>query len=138
MVRRSAKRSYGRGRAPTEYERVVLAGKPIDERTAHARLFRHIEDAIHRELGGRENLTTAQLALARRAAALSLRAEQDERALVEGEDVDLGSYRATSAELRRVLEALGLSRGDRTTQASVGRQADPYAEAIAAAEEAER
>lgn len=115
----------------------MLAGKPVDERKAHARLFRHLEDSISAELGGRESLSTAQLALCRRAAALSVQAELDERALIEGQPFDLSSYRATSAELRRVLEALGLSRAakDGRTPTSPG---DAYAAALAAAEEAER
>jgi len=110
MVRRTARRRPGPGRPSVPYERVVIAGKPIDERSATARLFRSVEDRLHAELGGRRSLATAQLALCRRAAALATRAELDERALVEGREVDFPDYRATCAELRRVLEALGLGR----------------------------
>ena len=70
MVRRTSRRDYRRGRAPVEYERTILGGRPIDERTATARLFRSLEDALHAELGGRTELSVQQLALCRRAAAL--------------------------------------------------------------------
>ena len=38
----------------------------VDARVGAARLWRHLEDALHRELGGREGLSIAQLSLVRR------------------------------------------------------------------------
>ena len=38
----------------------------VDARVGAARLWRHVEDALHRELGGREGLSIAQLSLVRR------------------------------------------------------------------------
>jgi hypothetical protein len=65
----------------------------------------HISD-----LGGKDQLSVAQLSLSRRAAALEVELERLEAKLSNGEEVDLDRYGRAASHLRRLLETLGLRR----------------------------
>jgi len=65
------------------------------------------------DLGGRSNLSEAQLALIKRAATLEVELEQMEGRLSQGEQVDLDVFGRATGNLRRVWEALGLKREPR-------------------------
>jgi hypothetical protein len=62
------------------------------------------------DLGGRANLSEAQLALIKRAATLEVELEQMEGRLSLGESVDLDVFGRASGNLRRIWESLGLRR----------------------------
>lgn len=60
----------------------------IDGRSAPARRFRDLVRSYSRDLGGVEGLTPAELTLVRQAAALTMRAEELQGAIVRGETID--------------------------------------------------
>jgi hypothetical protein len=67
--------------------------------------------ALHvSDMGGRSNLSEAQLALIKRAATLEVELEQMEGKLSLGESIDLDVFGRATGNLRRVWEALGLKR----------------------------
>jgi hypothetical protein len=109
---------------------LILGGRKLDRRTKEAALFKAIEDSIHQELGGLDRLGVAQLSLARRASMLWLQLDLMERAVLEGRKFEGGDYRATSGELRRCLEALGISKTPGPDAPATG----AYAAALAGAE----
>jgi hypothetical protein len=77
--------------------------------------------ALHvSDLGGRSNLSEAQLALIKRAATLEVECEQMEGRLSLGEQIDLDVFGRATGNLRRVWECLGVSRQARdiTTEES--------------------
>jgi hypothetical protein len=65
------------------------------------------------DLGGRSNLSEAQLALIKRAATLEVELEQMEGQLSLGEQIDLDVFGRATGNLRRVWESLGLKRDAR-------------------------
>jgi hypothetical protein len=89
----------------------------IDERTVWARRFRDVWALHLNDLGGEENASAAEVALARRAAALIVALEQMEAKFATGaEDAKLlNIYQKAASALRRILESLsaGLSRRPR-------------------------
>jgi hypothetical protein len=78
------------GRLPRQRSRVSNGrlSADIDGRSAMARRFRDLIDDLACDLGGAVNLSTAELAVVRQAAALTLRAEQLQSAIVRGESID--------------------------------------------------
>jgi len=62
------------------------------------------------DAGGRDNLSTGQLALIRSAAAIEVQLEQLEGKMSKGETVDILVFTAAVAQLRRLLETLGVER----------------------------
>jgi hypothetical protein len=67
--------------------------------------------ALHvSDLGGRSNLSEAQLALIKRAATLEVELEQMEGRLSLGQSIDLDVFGRATGNLRRVWESLGLKR----------------------------
>lgn len=82
----------------------------LDGRTLSVRLVRHTESAIAHDLGGSDELSEAQRALARRAAVLSAILEDAEARWADGQAFELDRYLAAVNALRRVLATLGLER----------------------------
>lgn len=85
----------------------MLAG--VDGRTHGGRRFKELcADMVH-HLGG--EATAPQEAIIRRAAALSIWCEDQERALASGgDDFDVGAFTTAANTLRRLLSDLGLER----------------------------
>jgi hypothetical protein len=65
------------------------------------------------DLGGRANLSEAQLALIKRASTLEVECEQMEGRLSLGETIDLDVFGRATGNLRRVWDSLGLKREPR-------------------------
>jgi hypothetical protein len=76
----------------------------IDQRTISAMRYRTLLDSYGAELGGR--LTEPEKALVQQIAAMQLRIEQLQAAIVEGRDVDADHIIRLSSEHRRLLTSL--------------------------------
>jgi hypothetical protein len=103
-----SRRKYKRPRsAVTSGRQQFIKGDPNSAwaRRFHDLVVGHIADA-----GGRDRLSEAQLALAKRAAGLECELEQMEGRMSLGEQVDLDRYGRAASHLRRLLETLGLER----------------------------
>jgi hypothetical protein len=68
-------------------------------------ILAHVSD-----LGGRSNLSEAQLALVRRASALEVTLEEMEGRMSEGAAVDIDQFGRAAGSLRRILQTLGITR----------------------------
>lgn len=77
----------------------------IDERSAGARRFRDLVAAFSTDLG--DNLSEADLAMIRTAAALTLKSEQMQAQLAAGENVDSDALIRLAGTTRRSLQAIG-------------------------------
>ena len=86
----------------------LLAG--VDGRSAIARRFRDLVDAIISDMGGEEVISEGQRQLARRAAALSVQCEQIEANMATGGAVDANDYVRLVNALNRILKTIGLKR----------------------------
>jgi hypothetical protein len=78
----------------------------IDGRSSAARRFRDLIAEYAREHGGNSTLSAAELGMVRQAAALTLRAEQLQAAIVRGEPVIADELIRLSSEARRILSSL--------------------------------
>src|SRR4051812_42094627 len=83
--------------------RWVLDG--VDMRSPAGRRFRDLCDAFEKEAGC--NLTEVEKGLVRQAAALTLRSEQMQTLLVNGEPVDGDQLIRLTGTAKRILEAIG-------------------------------
>lgn len=79
----------------------------VDGRNAAARRFRDIYGELLSGLGGQDGTNEAQRQLVRRAAALSVQAEQLDARLANGEPVDTNAYVTLANALIRVFDKLG-------------------------------
>src|SRR3974377_2078342 len=84
-----------------------VAGNP---NSAWARRFHDLVVGHVGDMGGRDMISEAQLALCKRAAGLETELEQMEGKISQGLPVDLDSYGRAASHLRRLLESLGLER----------------------------
>ena len=96
-----------------------LHAKGIDGRTRDARRFRDLVASFSENLGGEADLSEADKALVRNAAALAVKAERMQAAIVKGEDVDLEGLTRLSNCVSRVLSQLGVKRERRDTTPSL-------------------
>jgi len=80
----------------------------VDGRGIEARRFRDVYSALIEALGGREELSEAQLMLCRKTSGLEVMTERLESKIAAGEEVDHGSYTRAVGTLARLLERLGL------------------------------
>jgi hypothetical protein len=78
----------------------------VDGRSAYARRFRDLVVAFEAEVGGTGTLTELERGLVRQAAALSLKTEQMQEAIVRGETVNSDTLIRLSGEARRLLSSL--------------------------------
>jgi hypothetical protein len=102
--------------AITSGRKLLIDGDP---NSAWARRYpdlvrRHVSD-----LGGRTELSEAQLSLIRRAAALACELEQMEARMSQGIEVNLDSFGRAASHLRRLYETLGLKRQQRDVTPSL-------------------
>lgn len=86
----------------------VLAG--VDGRSATARRYRDVMEAIISDLGGKDVISEGQRQLARRAAALSVQCEQIEATMAIGGTLDANDYVRLVNALNRTLTTIGLKR----------------------------
>jgi hypothetical protein len=91
-----------------------------DGRSMTARRFKDLVYDIAGDLGGKDNLSTGEMQLIRRAAMLSAECERQE-ALAVREDVefDCDGYVVKTNALRRVLETIGIKRAPRDVTPSL-------------------
>ncbi len=87
----------------------------VDGRSVDARRYRDLAIAFADEAGGAANLSEAEQALVRQAAALTMQAEKLQGAAVRGEDVDLEQMTRLSNSATRALTRLGVKRPVRDT-----------------------
>ena len=86
-------------------------GRRVDLRTHAGRRFVTLIDAMVGDLGGPENMSTAEMQLVRRASALAVDLEfQEAEALSNNDALDPDVYRTMVETQRHVLQALGLRR----------------------------
>jgi hypothetical protein len=104
---RAAARTKRPRSAVTSGRQQFITGDP---NSAWARRFYDLIQGHVSDLGGRSNMSEAQLALAKRAAGLECELEQMEGRLSLGEEINLDSYGRAASHLRRILESLGLER----------------------------
>jgi hypothetical protein len=81
-----------------------------DPNSAWARRFHDIVVGLVSDAGGRNQLSEAQFAIAKRAAGLMCECEQFEARLSRGEAIDLDRYGRAASHARRLLESIGLER----------------------------
>jgi hypothetical protein len=86
------------------------AHQNVDERSAGARRFRDLIEAYSADLG---ELSEADLAMVRTAAALTIKSEQMQAALAAGEDVDSDALIRLAGTCRRSLAAISAKAADR-------------------------
>jgi hypothetical protein len=84
-----------------------------DGRSPWSRRYYDLIAAHVADMGGRSNLSEAQLALIKRAATLEVELEQMEGKLSLGETIDLDVFGRATGNLRRVWDSLGLKREPR-------------------------
>jgi hypothetical protein len=72
----------------------------------------HVSDA-----GGIEMVSAGKLAIIKRAAAMECEIERLEAMLSRGEDVDLDAFGRAASHLRRLFEAIGIERRQKTVNA---------------------
>jgi hypothetical protein len=90
---------------------VALPDAETDGRKRVARRFRALTEAFTADLGGK--LSHADTALVRQAAAMTVRAEQAQAALLNGQTVDDDQLVRLSNAATRILTALGAQRARR-------------------------
>ena len=94
----------------------------IDGRSAWTRRCRDLIAAHIADLGGIDNVPTAERSIVRRAATLTVELERLEAKFAmagESSPADLDLYQRTAGNLRRLLEAVGLERRARTIEPSL-------------------
>ena len=93
----------------------------IDGRSAWVRRCRDLIAAHTTDLGGVDNCSAAERSIIRRASVLTVELERMERQFALDEQAspdDLDLYQRTAANMRRLLEAVGLQRRARTIEPS--------------------
>ena len=90
---------------------VTRTGRRVDLRTHAGRRFVTLIGAMVADLGGPENVSTAEMQLVRRATALAVDLEfQEAQALHDNDALDPDVFRVMADAQRRILQALGLRR----------------------------
>ena len=95
-------------RSKVTNDSTLLAG--VDGRSAIARRYRDVVDAIISDLGGDDVISEGQRQLARRAAALSVQCEQIEAIMANGGPIDANDYVRLVNALNRTFGSIGLRR----------------------------
>lgn len=91
--------------------RSLLTG--IDQRSAPARRYKDVMDAVASDLGGIDHLSQAQLHLIRSVAGLVVLRESLDAKVLTGEKIDTTEYTRIVNSLRRLLATIGLERTPR-------------------------
>lgn len=105
--------------AVTNGSTLYMATAPVDGRSAEARRFRDVLEAIVSDLGGSALLSEGQRQLARRCAMLSVQCERLEAAAVAGEPFDADLYGTLTDRLGRAFGRLGLKRQAKPVRSSM-------------------
>jgi hypothetical protein len=82
----------------------------IDGRSAMARRFRDIADAILVDQGGLDNCSESRVQLVRRFAAAAVLAERMESRIANGESVDISEHSLLCSTLVRIAQRIGINR----------------------------
>ena len=82
----------------------------VDGRTREARLYGLAVQDITDDLGGQDQLSRAELELARRAVGLSVLAAMAESRLLTGDEINIAELVSVGNAQRRILATLGLKR----------------------------
>lgn len=98
----------------TKPKRASVALPDADGRTRIARRFRALIEAFTADMGGK--LSNADIALVRQAAAMTVRAEQAQAALLNGQTVDDDQLVRLSNAATRILTVLGAQRARRANR----------------------
>jgi len=104
----AARKQLGRS-VITNKKRLHSNAAPIDGRSHGARRFRDLVEAFTSEIGG--DLTESESGLVRQAAALALRCEGLQAAIVRGEAVDDDLLVRISGTAKRLLGAIAVKSG---------------------------
>jgi hypothetical protein len=110
LAERGSSRAKRPRSAVTSGRKLFVAGDPNSawSRRYHDLVVGHVSD-----LGGRENLSEAQLSLIRRASSIECELERLDARLSLGEEVNLDEYGRAASHLRRLFETLGVERRPR-------------------------
>jgi hypothetical protein len=100
-------RSVSNRSAVTNGKRLFVEG---DGRSPWSRRFYDLIALHVSDMGGRSNLSEAQIALIKRASTLEVELEQMEGKLSLGQEIDLDLFARATGNLRRVWDSLGLKR----------------------------
>jgi hypothetical protein len=115
------KRFNARSKRPRS---AVTSGRTMfvngDPNSAWARRFHDLATAHATDLGGADRLSSSQLSLIRRCAAIQCELERMEAKLSRGEEVDLDVFTRTASHLRRIFETLGVKRVARDVTPRLG------------------
>jgi len=88
----------------------LLTRAQLDGRTSAAKAFDKLVSDIEADLGGRDQLSTIQLALIEAFAGAAVTLQHLNTRLALGEEIDLGQYAQTVSAMVRVASRLGLQR----------------------------
>ncbi len=99
-----------RSRASNDPTKFIAA---VDQRSVFGRRFRDLVTDFIEDLGGQDAVSTAEIQLIRRAAAISSLCEGLEVDMANGVAVDLERYNALVNSLNRCLGSIGLRRRPR-------------------------
>ncbi len=91
----------------------------VDGRSVWSRRYSALVAGLISDAGGEAELSTLQIGLIKRAAALSMECERLEAKLCAGEAVDVDQLARTAGHLRRLSETLGLQRKPRDVTLTV-------------------
>jgi hypothetical protein len=91
----------------------------VDGRTATARRYRDLTISLADDLGGASNLTEAQRALVRQAAAVIIQSERLQGEVLRGEGVDCEQLTRLANAATRILARLGLKKSASQTDTRV-------------------
>ena len=86
----------------------VLAG--VDQRTAIARRYRDIVEAVSLDQGGANHLSETRRQLIRRLAGSAVMAEAMEAKLANGQEIDINQYALLTSTIVRVAQRIGVDR----------------------------
>ena len=123
-----ARASITQRSAVTNGSQLFLDG---DGRGKHARRFRDLIEGIEADLGGPENMTTAERSLVRKAAALDVWCEDRVTEIGKGDPVDLEAYTSALNTLRRLYQSVGLKRRARDATPDLDTYVDAKTEEVA-------
>ena len=107
-----------RARSAVTNHKDMLPG--LDGRSATARRFRDLVNAVVADVGGLDRSTEIKMGLLRRFAAATVQAELLEARMVNGEQIDIGQLCMLASTSVRIASRLGLERRARNVTPSVG------------------
>jgi hypothetical protein len=110
-------------RRPSKQRSRVSNGKDvlpdIDGRSAMARRFRDITNAVLTDQGGADQCSESRLQLVRRFAAAAVLAERMESRLANGEQIDVAEHAVLCSTLVRIAQRIGINRVPRDVTPSL-------------------